>query len=141
MAKKSHSPEMIINKLREAEILLNQGNSVTIIEMLPTVASDMEILHHKVLLDSLKAQEVVMLTKHQMVSVAKRGVEVINNKNGERKSLAADWVVLALGMKPVTALTRALEEKVSELYTAGDCEEPRKILEAVYEGSLAGRQL
>ena len=28
MAKKSHSPELIINKLREAEILLNQGASV-----------------------------------------------------------------------------------------------------------------
>jgi putative transposase len=28
MAKKSHSPELIINKLREAEILLNQGGSV-----------------------------------------------------------------------------------------------------------------
>ncbi len=29
MAKKSHSPEMIINKLREAEILLNQGSTVS----------------------------------------------------------------------------------------------------------------
>ena len=28
MAKKSHSPEMIINKLREVEILLNQGANV-----------------------------------------------------------------------------------------------------------------
>ena len=29
MAKKSHSPELIINKLREAEILLNQGSTVS----------------------------------------------------------------------------------------------------------------
>ncbi len=28
MVKKSHSPEQVINKLREAEILLNQGASV-----------------------------------------------------------------------------------------------------------------
>ncbi len=28
MAKKSHSPEVIINKLREAEILLNQGADI-----------------------------------------------------------------------------------------------------------------
>ncbi len=28
MVKKSHSPEVIINKLREAEILLNQGASI-----------------------------------------------------------------------------------------------------------------
>ena len=28
MAKKSHSPELIINKLREAELLLNQGSTV-----------------------------------------------------------------------------------------------------------------
>ncbi len=29
MAKKSHSPELIINKLRQAEILLNQGSTVS----------------------------------------------------------------------------------------------------------------
>jgi|TARA_Y100000310_G_scaffold303411_1_gene341725 transposase-like protein len=29
MAKKSHSPEQIINKLREAELLLNQGSTVS----------------------------------------------------------------------------------------------------------------
>ena len=29
MAKKSHSPELIINKLREAEILLNKGSTVS----------------------------------------------------------------------------------------------------------------
>ena len=28
MVKKSHSPEVIINKLREAEILLNQGGNI-----------------------------------------------------------------------------------------------------------------
>jgi len=29
MVKKSHSPEQIINKLREAEIHINQGNSIS----------------------------------------------------------------------------------------------------------------
>ncbi len=29
MARKSHSPEQIINKLREAELLLNQGSTVS----------------------------------------------------------------------------------------------------------------
>ncbi len=29
MARKSHSPELIINKLREAEVLLNQGSTVS----------------------------------------------------------------------------------------------------------------
>ncbi len=29
MARKSHSPELVINKLREAEILLNQGSTVS----------------------------------------------------------------------------------------------------------------
>ncbi len=31
--------------------------------------------------------------------------------------------------------------KVPELYSVGDCNRPRVILEAVYEGSLAGRQI
>ena len=50
-------------------------------------------------------------------------------------------VVVALGVKTVTALADTLEGKVAELYTAGDCEEPRKLLEATYEGSLAARKV
>jgi len=31
MARKSYTPEQIINKLREAEILLNQGNTLPVV--------------------------------------------------------------------------------------------------------------
>ena len=31
MAKKGHTPEQIINKLREAELLINQGNAVAVV--------------------------------------------------------------------------------------------------------------
>ena len=31
MARKSYTPEQIINKLREAEILLNQGNTLAVV--------------------------------------------------------------------------------------------------------------
>ena len=31
MAKKGYTPEQIINKLREAEILLNQGATITVV--------------------------------------------------------------------------------------------------------------
>jgi len=37
MAKKGFTPEQIINKLREAEILLNQGATIAIISLLFTV--------------------------------------------------------------------------------------------------------
>jgi hypothetical protein len=33
---------------------------------------------------------------------------------------------------------KELDGRVPELYSVGDCNEPRVILEAVYEGSLIG---
>jgi len=57
-------------------------------------------------------------------------------KTGPGKMLVKKGVILALGTKPVRGLAESLEQSVDEVYTVGDCEEPRRILEAVYEGLL-----
>ena len=124
-----------------AEFLAEHNNKVTVIEMLPTIAADMELLHKKVLIDSLKDKGVTMLTERRLVEVTNKNIVIQDCQSGKTETLETDWLVLALGMKPLTALANALEDKVSELYVIGDCMEPRKFMEAVYEGSLAGRQL
>lgn len=123
------------------EFLAERNNNVTIIEMLPSMAIDMELLHKKVLMDSLKDRGVTMLTERRLVEVRDKGIVIQDCKSGKTETLKTDWLILALGMKPLTTLADALEDKISELHVIGDCVEPRKFMEAVYEGSLAGRQL
>jgi 2-enoate reductase len=50
----------------------------------------------------------------------------------------ADTVVLAAGAVPDTELLAALQGKVAQVVSVGDCVEPRSIREAVEEGYRAG---
>jgi 2,4-dienoyl-CoA reductase-like NADH-dependent reductase (Old Yellow Enzyme family)/thioredoxin reductase len=124
-----------------AEYLLETGNKVTIIEQLPFIAPDMEPFHRFVMLDLFKERHVVILSSRKVVGVHERGVQMIYLENNQEEFLEADKVVIATGTKPVDILINALEGRVGELYPVGDCNEPRVIIEAVYEGSLVGRQI
>jgi hypothetical protein len=42
-------------------------------------------------------------------------------------------VALALGLNPEDQLYKALAGKVKQIYAIGDCKEPRRILEAIWE--------
>ena len=124
-----------------AEFLAEQGNKVTVLEMLPKMAQDMEILHRKMVMDALKENKAVLLTERRLLEITDKGATIENTKTREREEIEADWVVLAVGVKPRKELIEAVEDIVDEVYTAGDCEKPRKIMEATYEGSLWARRV
>jgi 2,4-dienoyl-CoA reductase-like NADH-dependent reductase (Old Yellow Enzyme family)/thioredoxin reductase len=124
-----------------AEFLADRGNAVTIVEMLPKIAMDMEILNRRGLIDALKDKKVAMLTEYRVVGVEANGLSVENLKTREKDLIEADCIVLAMGARPATELADALEDKVHELYTVGDCREPRKIATAVYEGAIIASRI
>jgi len=124
------------------EYLLEFGNKVTIIEQLPSLASDMEPIHRLEMLKRFNENKnVVMVIGRKVVGIDEKGVQVVNTDNNKKELIKADWVVIAVGTKPVNTLVSALEGKIPELYSIGDCNQPRVIMEAVYEGSLVGRQI
>jgi len=123
------------------EFLLDQGNKVTIVEMLPTIAADMESLNRQGLLEALEGRDITMLTNKEITEITEEGVIVTDKKSGEKRLIEGNTVVLALGTKSVRSLAEELEDKVAELYTVGDCNEPRRVEQAVYEGSLVARQI
>jgi hypothetical protein len=49
--------------------------------------------------------------------------------------------VIATGYTPSNELYSNLEGKVRELVVIGDANEPRKCMEAVYEGGKTGREI
>ncbi len=124
-----------------AEFLAEKGNSVTIVEMLHRIADDMEIFNRKGLMVALEAKKVTMLTGHEVREVTDKGLVAVEKISGNRKVIEADWVVLAMGGRPAGELAEALREKVDRLFTVGDCEKPRTILAAVYEGAFAAKEI
>lgn len=124
-----------------AEFLADRGNTVTIIEKLPLIAADMEILNRQGLIAALTEKKVSMLTKQVVTEVVEKGVVITDSTSGEKKVVEADWIVLAMGAKPLTTLADTLEGKVPEVYAIGDCKEPRTLMAAIHEGAFTASQL
>lgn len=69
---------------------------------------------------------------------------VVVHREGKREEIeGVDMVVLSLGAISNNKLADDLnyESTISEIYTVGDCVIPRKMTEAIYEGSLVGRKI
>ena len=116
-----------------AEVLAKRGNRVTLVEMLDRVGIDIEPVCMLALSGEMAACEVEILTGNKVVAIAKKGVTVAD-KEGKKRTLPADRVVLALGVAPVNELVSQLTGKVPALYTIGDADKPAKVHDAIAAG-------
>ena len=122
----------------ELAVYLGQkGKQVTVVEMLDDIATDSGRPGRMQLLEMLDQAGVRVLTKTKLVEISEEGAVVENN--GEKLVLKADTVVLALGFKPESALFQGLRDKVPEVYAVGDCVEPRKLINAIWEAYRTAR--
>ena len=124
-----------------AEYLANNGKRVTIIEMLPNLAHEMEPLNRRALLDELEAHKVAAFVGKKAVEITKSGVVILDEASGEQQSLACEQVVMALGAVPDQSLFQALEGACNERFIIGDCSQPQTALEAVRDGFLMGHRI
>jgi len=123
-----------------AEFLAERGKQVTIMRRGRRIATKVIPIARPALLSRLRSKGVTMLTEVHYDEINDRGV-VLTTKEGERRTVEADTVVLAAGVNPNNELYDALKGKVEELYLIGDAVEPRSIREAVAEGANVGRAL
>ncbi|MBI2907220.1 MAG: FAD-dependent oxidoreductase [Chloroflexi bacterium] len=124
-----------------AEYLAARGNKVTIVEMLPEIASEMQMSNRAALLHALREAGVEMLTRKQVLDVSEKGVTALDKVSGEKTFIAGDAVILALGAVPNDSLSDALEGMAEEVYRVGDVNEPRIMMEAIFEGHQVGRMI
>jgi 2,4-dienoyl-CoA reductase-like NADH-dependent reductase (Old Yellow Enzyme family)/thioredoxin reductase len=120
-----------------AAYLAQQGKKTTIVEMLPEIAADVTLMSKGALMTLLMDSQVEMLTDLRISEITDKGVLAVDKEYNIR-SIEGDTVVIAWGLSPETALYEELKGKVPELYTVGDCVEPRKIGEATRDGYRVG---
>ena len=122
-----------------ALFLAEQGKRVTMTEILPVIVEN-EIPSHRLhFLTNLVARGVAMLTSVKYERVTPKGLDIID-KEGNRRVIEADTVVLAAGSRPNSGLARELEGRV-RVCSVGDCVEPRLIMEAINEGARMGLEV
>jgi 2-enoate reductase len=120
--------------------LAEQGKQATILEMLPelmTGGMSVPLMNRLMLLDLLALNKVKVLTGACVREITSEGVKV--SVNGSGKTIKADTIVLATGLKSDDTLSHELNGRFARLYVIGDCQEPRNIMGAVWDGFEVGR--
>ncbi len=120
--------------------LVEQGKTVTIIEILKRMANDMFPMTRRRLMDALRGKDVTLLTRATCEGVREDSVHV-TTAEGKKETIQADTVIIAVGYKANERLYKALEGKVPEIHCIGDSSQPRRILEAINEGYRTGLAL
>ena len=120
--------------------LAEQGKTVTIIEMLKRMAADVSPMVRRRLMDGLREKNVSLHTQVTCEEIHDDAVTV-TTAEGEKQTISADSVVIAVGYRPNDELSRALEDKVPEILRIGDSAEPRRIREAIDDVYRTGLSL
>lgn len=118
--------------------LANMGKNITVIEMTGALAPDASQAHNTAV--KLELAEKTTCILNATCEEIKAGT-VTYIQDGERKSVAADTVLLATGMKARTEEALAFEGDVSRFRVIGDCNKAGKILNATFDGFFAAMDL
>jgi len=120
--------------------LANHGKEVSIVEMLPEIAADINSRSRPFLLKDLAEHNVKMYLNSTVKEILADGLRI--ERDGRQEEIGPfDTVILAVGVEPCNDLRSKLEGKIVRLITIGDALSPRKALEAIREGYLAGLEV
>lgn len=118
--------------------LAQKGIKVTIIEMLSQFGGGG--VNGTMLLDLLEDLNVRLLPNTKLCEVTDDGISVIT-KDKKIEHMKCDSIVLATGFKANNGLYNEMAGKGGEIYSIGDCSQPRKIHDAVWEGWNIGMNI
>lgn len=122
------------------DFLVERGKQVTLVGRRPIIGWNIGAVTLRAsLYRRLSNKGVKFLNNTHLHEITNKGVVV--SRDGERQTLDADTIVLATGMESCGELAKQLEGKVAEVYTIGDCVEPRNALAAIYEGWRVARTI
>ena len=116
--------------------LAMEGRDVTIVEMLDDLCPTALIDNRNPLLFRLRDNHVKQYTSSKILRVEKNGV-VIESPDGTR-TIYADTVIAAFGMKPNDGFVEAICRKYPTTAVVGDCVTVGQVAEAVRGGFFAG---
>jgi 2,4-dienoyl-CoA reductase-like NADH-dependent reductase (Old Yellow Enzyme family)/NADPH-dependent 2,4-dienoyl-CoA reductase/sulfur reductase-like enzyme len=120
--------------------LAGLNKKVTLIEMRDVIAPDLDMRSRLTLHSLLNQRGVGVLKGWKLERIGDQEIFLVD-ESSNRRSIAGDSVILALGLISNKELDQDLMENFSEVHIIGDCLEPRKIYQAIHEGAFAGRSI
>ena len=120
-----------------AEFLAGKGKKVTMLRRGMEMAQNVSPILRNSLLERLRNAGISMFVGVTYKEVSGK-VLVITTKDGERKAIRADTLVLAAGAVSEQSLYHEVKDSLAETYLVGDSVSPRKLGDAIAEGFQAG---
>ena len=125
-----------------ADFLSEKGKKVTLLEMLPDIAKDMEGRTRRYLMLRLKERAVTILTGTQVLEItAERAVRAKDADGMESWMGPFSSVVVAVGYRAERSLACELKSAGIPFISVGDCAKVGKIMTAVESGFKAALSL
>lgn len=107
--------------LETSELLVSQGNKVTVVEMADCIAPGAWFQHLDDALPVLENAGTKFLTGHKLLSVNNKSVVLERLSDGMQIDITADFVVLSLGVKSDTVLYDEIKGNTAyKVYNIGD---------------------
>lgn len=123
------------------EMLATMGKSIEVITEDWYIGRDLVSTHDIVQWQQNVMAQDVVFTPHTTVLRIEPGQVITTDRFAEgEQARPADVVVLGTYERPSQELYYALKGRIARLFRVGDCNTPRRIEQAIYEGRLAGEQ-
>jgi NADPH-dependent 2,4-dienoyl-CoA reductase/sulfur reductase-like enzyme len=113
-----------------AHFLAEYGKSITIVEMLDEIGTDLGFVPRPLMLEKLKALNVEMITSARVMEILLEGA-VVERRGQKERLIGFDHIVMAVGSISNSELYEGIKEIVAEVYLVGDAAKPKKIMEAL----------
>lgn len=125
-----------------AEYLAERRHDVRVVSAYPEVGHLVAWSHDLgFAYGALRQRGVTFRPNTEVTAIDGDQVTLTDVHNREESRLEADGVVLVLGNKADDTLARELGATGTEVLMVGDCQAPRRIFNAIWEGEMAGRSL
>ncbi len=117
--------------LETSELLISQGNRVTIIEMADTVAPGAWFQNVDDAVSVLKHGDAEFLTSHKLISINDGSITLENLKNKSKLIVDTDYVVLSLGVRSDNTFYESVKNSSKyAVYNIGDSAKVGRIANA-----------
>lgn len=122
--------------IEAADFLLDQGNEVTVVEMLSNVMSDLPFFQQLPYMGRVLPRLSGCLTETKVLEVS--GDKVVTDKQTIE---GVQSVILAAGYKSVNGLAEELKDDVKEICCVGDAQQSGKVFEATHSAFAAAYKI
>ncbi|MGA7845233.1 MAG: FAD-dependent oxidoreductase [Dehalococcoidales bacterium] len=122
-----------------AEFLIKRGRKVTIVHNGTEIGEGMTGDDKFQFMRWIAGKNIPVITGAVIEKITDTGLIIING--GKEQSIKADTIAFALPLQSNHALQQQLDEKLTEIYAIGDCNEPHLIADAIAGGSKIGHSI